>query len=288
MGLRVVLAAERTQLGDRQPVTRTPRSSVSKPRWKKVAIPTEHGGWSLTLEPVVLGLIAQWSVAGLLLGIAALLAFLARTPLKLVLVDVWRSRWLPRTQLATKVAVVEIGLIVALTFAAFTNTDSARFLLPILAAAPLVILELWFDMRSRSRRLIPELAGAIGIGSVAPAIAIAGGLDPKLAYGLWIVIAVRAVGALLFVRTQLDRANHRPVSLTASDAAQGTAVVLCGIAAATGMAPWAGFGAIAGMAALQLLLVRMRPRPAMIVGAQQSVIGLVIVVVDGLGVKALS
>ena len=57
-------------------------------------MPDEHGGWGLTAEPALLGLLVAPSWAGAALGIAAFLAFLVRTPLKLVLVDRWRGRWL--------------------------------------------------------------------------------------------------------------------------------------------------------------------------------------------------
>ena len=72
--------------------------------WRQVAIPTEHGGWSLTAEPVVLGLLVAWSWPGAALGVAAMLAFVARTPLKLGLVDRWRHRWLDRSRLALRIA----------------------------------------------------------------------------------------------------------------------------------------------------------------------------------------
>jgi hypothetical protein len=49
--------------------------------WRAVVIPSEHGGWGLTLEPVVLGLLVAPSIAGLAIGVAAFLAFLVRTPL---------------------------------------------------------------------------------------------------------------------------------------------------------------------------------------------------------------
>ncbi len=71
---------------------------------KAVAMPTEHGGWSLTLEPVVLALVVSWSWSGLALGFAAMLAFIARTPLKIVLGDLWRNRWLERSGVAARVA----------------------------------------------------------------------------------------------------------------------------------------------------------------------------------------
>ena len=149
---------------------------------RAVAMPTEHGGWSLTLEPVLLGLLVAWSWPGLALGVAAMLAFLARTPLKLVLVDRWRGRWLMRTTVAARVAAVELLVLVALVVVAAIGAD-ARFWWPLLAAAPLVAIELWFDMRSRSRRLLPELAGTVGIGSVAAAIALADGADTAVGVG---------------------------------------------------------------------------------------------------------
>ena len=48
------------------------------------------------------------------------------------------------------------------------------FWVPLAVAAPFVGVELWFDMRSRGRRLIPELAGTFGIGSVVAAIVLIG------------------------------------------------------------------------------------------------------------------
>jgi hypothetical protein len=139
-----------------------------------VAVPTEHGGWGLTVEPAVLGLLVAPSWAGVALAAAALVAFVARTPLKVALVDRWRHRRLPRTVLAERVAAIELGLLVVLVGLAFATAHDA-FWLPIVVALPLVALELWFDMRSRSRRLVPELAGTIGIGSVAAAIVLADG-----------------------------------------------------------------------------------------------------------------
>ena len=59
-----------------------------RPGWRAVGLPSEHGGWGLTLEPVLLGLLAAWSVAGAALGVAAFLAFLVRTPAKLVAVAI--------------------------------------------------------------------------------------------------------------------------------------------------------------------------------------------------------
>ena len=79
--------------------------------------------------------------------------------MKLVLVDRRRDRSLPRTQLALRVAIVEVLLIVVLVVlvvvAALTATATSWWI-PALVAAPLVAIELWYDMRSRGRRLVPS------------------------------------------------------------------------------------------------------------------------------------
>ena len=277
---------QRTQGGATSPSTNRPQRST-KPEWKKVAIPSEHGGWSLTLEPVVLGLIASWSIAGLLVGIATLLVFLARTPLKVVLVDRWRDRWLPRTALAAKFAAAELSVVIASMAAAIALADDFGFLAPAAFALPLVAIELWFDMRSKSRRLLPELAGAIGIGAAATVIALAGGLGTKVAYGLWLLVAGRACAALPFVRTQLDRAAQRPVSLVPRDVAQAAVLFVCAVGASQHMVPWAGVVAIGVMAVADWVMVRRPPQRAVLIGAQQSVIGLVVVLADGIAVHSL-
>ncbi len=56
----------------------------------------------------------------------ALLAFIARTPLKLVLVDRWRNRSLPRTHLAQRVLAVEVVVMAVVVGVGFA-TASASF-----------------------------------------------------------------------------------------------------------------------------------------------------------------
>lgn len=252
---------------------------------RAVALPTEHGGWSLTLEPAVLGLLVAWSWPGLALGGAAMLAFLARTPLKLVLVDRWRGRWLPRTTVAARVAAAEVAVLAVLVGVAARAAD-ARFWWPLLAAAPLVAIELWFDMRSRSRRLLPELAGTVGIGSVAASIALADGAGTAMALGLWVVVAARAGAAIPYARTQVFRAHGRPHQLWHSDLAQALAAVAVTVGWVAGAVPVAAAIAIGAVAAFNVGAVRAAPRPAKAIGLQQMFFGLAVVVVTAIAVLA--
>src|SRR6187397_2696511 len=83
----------------------------NRPGWRAVAVPTEHGGWGLTAEPILLGLVIAPSVAGLCLGAATMLAFLVRSPLRVVLVDRHRHRTLDRTRLAGRIALAEVAVL---------------------------------------------------------------------------------------------------------------------------------------------------------------------------------
>ena len=200
--------------------SRLPGTARPRALWRSVAVPTEHGGWGLTFEPVLLGLIVAPSWAGAAIGAAAMLAFVARTPAKIVLVDRWRHRSLPRTRVAMVVAAAEIAVLVALLGVA-AAVAAGPYWIPLAVAAPLVVVELWFDMRSRSRRLVPELAGTAGIGGTAAAIALAANGSAVLAAGAWLVIVARAVASLPFVRFQLRRVKHQPHRRWAQDLAHG-------------------------------------------------------------------
>jgi hypothetical protein len=250
-----------------------------------VAVPTEHGGWSLTLEPAVLGLLVAPSAAGWALGAAALVAFVARTPVKLALVDRWRRRRLPRTRLAERVAGVELAVVVVLLGLAIA-TAHAAFWAPLAIAAPLVAVELWYDVRSRSRRLVPELAGTIGIGAVAAAIILAGGGEVAAATGAWCVVAARSVAAIPFVRLQLRRAKSGGEAGVADAAWQVGAGAVAGVGLAAGVVPVAGVAAIAVLAVFHIVAARQPVPRVPIIGAQQVVLGLGVVVATALGLLA--
>lgn len=249
---------------------------------REVAIPREHGGWSLTLEPALLGLIVAPSPGGLALTAAGVVAFVARTPVKLVLVDGWRGRRLPRTELAARVASVEVLLLMGLVTAAVVVTEH-QFWWPLVLAAPLILLELWYDMRSRGRHLVPEWAGAVGIGSVASAVALAGGEPDGIAIWLWVVIGARAFASVPFVRTQLRRHRGQPDQRSLSDLAQPLAVGVVLTVWLAGEGTLAGVVAVSVLASFQLTAVR-RPAPrAAVVGAEQVGLGLMVVLVTALG-----
>lgn len=237
------------------------------------------------MEPAILGLIVAPSPAGFLLAAMALLSFVAHTPLKIALVDRLRSRRLERTRLAERVAAAELALVGILLLIALVVAGHS-FWVPLVIAVPLIGLGLWYDARSRSRRLLPELAGTIGMGSIAAAVALAGGGDSRIAAGLWAIAAARAIAVVVFVRVQLRRAKDQPHRLSSSDTAQIVAVAVVAAGYALDAVSPGGVLAIAGLAIAHSWLVRRKPPAAPVLGAQQVVLGLSVVLIAGLGALA--
>jgi hypothetical protein len=257
-------------------------STVARSPWRAVALPTEHGGWGLTLEPVLLGLLVAPSIAGGALAIAAFLAFLVRTPLKVVLVDRHRHRALDRDRLAARIAVIELAVLAAMVVVALAQSG-VDWVVPIAVATPLFVTELWFDARSRSRRLVPELCGAVGMSAVTAAIAVAGGESWRLAIALWLVLAARALASVTFARVQVLRLRATPPSNTPSDLGQLTGLVVVAIAVAVDAAVSLGAAVVALLAMVQFGWSRGPARPAKVVGFSQLGFGLAVVVATAIG-----
>ena len=134
-------------------------------RIRPIALPVEHGGWSLLFEPIVLGLLLAPSPAGLFISLGATGAFLARHPFKLAVGDWRRNRRSARTVLAERFAILYF-VFATLAVALAIKTVGAVFLLPLLCTSPFAIVQLFYDSLGRSRALIGELAGSISTGAL--------------------------------------------------------------------------------------------------------------------------
>ena len=177
-------------------------------RIRAVALPAEHGGWALIIEPIVLGLLVAPTIIGLLIAMASLACFLARHPLKLALSDRRKGRLLKRTSLADRFALLYITFAVVF-FVILIVSAEREFLVPLFIAGPLVLVQLSYDAHGDSRKLIPEMAGAIAVGSISTAIALAGGWSRPTAYALWIIVACRHVPTILYLRVLLRRRRDK-------------------------------------------------------------------------------
>ena len=222
---------------------------MGRVRIKGMALPTEHGGWGFVLEPVLLSLLSAPSVGGASLSFAAVSFFLVRQPLRILLSreePVWsssRRRW----------ALFFASLYLGFAVAGIVTCVSLCGLAPVWAlvlSSPLVLLFFFYDRRGRSRNLIAELAGPLGLAGSAPAVALAAGWDPVDAAVLWILAAARVVPSILYVRARLrlgrgERVNRRNVVVWHC--------VFLGVAVALALG---GFAPLTAVAAIATLLAR--------------------------------
>ena len=267
--------------------TTTTKAGVRAPRseFRSVALPSEHGGWGLTAEPALAGLIVAPGVAGACLACAALTAFLVRTPLKIAAADRRRNRSLPRTRIARRVATVELLVLAALVAGAVLTAD-APFWQPLVVAAPLIAVEGWFDVRSRGRRLAPELAGAAAITSVAAFIVLADGRSTALAAAVWLVLAARTVTSIPWVRAQVARLHGHASSSAVTTAADLAAIALAAAAVVVDRRVIAGAVAVAVVLAAQRTWGRTDPPRPVVLGMRQMALGFGVALVTAAGIVA--
>jgi len=206
---------------------------------RPLALPSEHGGWGILLEPATVGLLVAFSWTGALLGVAALGAFLGSHPLRLALQDAERGKRYPRTPYCWALAWAYLFVAgCALVFAA--RAGGPRILIPLGLVAPLAMVRVLYDAHNRGRELLPELSGAAAMSSLAAAIAIAGGMRIVPALGLAGIVLGRSLPSIVYVRGLLRGAPAWP------------ALLLHGVAAGV----VAIYGPPLAIAAMVLLLLR--------------------------------
>jgi YwiC-like protein len=260
------------------------RPSSPKVRIRSIALPTEHGGWGFTLEPILLGLVVAPSASAWELSAAALGIFLARRPIKILSTDLVRRRWLPRSTTALVFALVYGGIALAGAIGALITVEGP-FWIPVLVAIPFVLVALRADAHSKNRALVAELSGSIAMGATVTAITIAGGWDLAPAFGLWLVLAARDVAAIVLVRGQVRRLHGKPPATTNIYTVQAVAVGAVAFAAAWGIIPWLAVLAIGLVALVALISLNTEPVPAKVIGWTQMGVGLMVVILTAAGVR---
>ncbi len=251
-----------------------------------MALPVEHGGWGFLLEPMALGLLLAPSPAGLAVGLSALCAVLARHPLRLVLMDRRRGARYPRTALAERF--LGAYILGALAFLALGLALARGGLGPALvAAAPFALVALRYDATGKSREAVAEAAGAVALSGGAAAIALAGGAPPGMAAGAAVLMALRAVASVAYVRARirLDRGKA---------AGPGTALVVHAAALAAVLAlvlaRWAPGLSIAAFLVLLAragwgLSSRRTAAPPRVLGLAEMRYGLLVLALVALGYR---
>lgn len=180
-----------------------PIINIKKLQLTKIVLPSEHGGWSLVLEPVVLGLLVAYSLIGLLLGLSFLFLFLLRHPLRLVIADIKKKRLFIRTYTAGIVSAIYFIISTFFFITAIIQTNII-VVYPILFAVPFFMIYVIIDIFIQKRALLSELSGPLALGSIAPSIAMANDWLLFPALGLWAIIIFRLIPSIFYIRVRLD------------------------------------------------------------------------------------
>jgi hypothetical protein len=263
-----------------------PASPRRASEWRRVLIPAEHGGWAFVGEPILLGLLVAPSIAGAALAAAALTAFLARQPLRLLVADRRGQRRYPRTAVA-EAAFALLGTGGLLAAGAGILLAQGPVLVALGPMALLAAVALGFELRRRAREAAAEMTAALALGGAAMAIALAGGATVQISAGLWVVLAARTLPAILYVRARLRIDRGEPAGIAVPLAAHALALVAVLRMASQGFVPWLAAAAMALLAARAVHgLSALRPRwRAVQLGVSEIVFGLLTVLAVAVGLR---
>lgn len=190
---------------------------------KSVALPAEHGGWGFLLEPILLGLLVAPSWAGALLCMAMVGIFLEHQPVKIALKDWLKRRRTPRTIWAEWFILI-YGVLALAPLLGVLLTADPTFLIPLLLALPLMLVQLYFDAGNDSRDLLAELCGSSALGAVAAAVALLDGWELHPSLLLWAILLARTIPSIFYVRARLRLERGKPADARSSWAAHGIAL----------------------------------------------------------------
>ena len=203
--------------------------------FKSVALPAEHGSWSLVSEPILLGMFIAPTWPGLALVVAAFFLFLLNRPFKIYWTDRRRGRFYERTALARRYTLIFGAVALAAAIAALVLGGWRPFV-PFLLAAPFLLIFMMYDQRP-GRHWQAELAAPVAFAALVMSVALAGGYSWIVALALWGFMSARTVPAVMFVRARLRLDKGKPVSLWKTIVAHIAAVVLVALLVWQGWLP---------------------------------------------------
>lgn len=179
-------------------------------------------------------------------------------------------------------AIEALGLVLAMVVAAVL-ADDLRWAAPLVVVVPLFALASWYDLRSLSRHLVPEVAGSVAVAGVAAMGALAGGAAWDLAVGAWLILAARVASSVPHVRAQVARLHGRSYSPVPGLAGDVAAIVVSVLAALLAPALFLGAVAIVVLVVVQRVTLARPPRAARVLGLRQMALGFGVVGTTAIG-----
>ena len=173
-------------------------------RLRQLTFPREHGAWGMLAEPMLAGLIAAFSWSGVALCVAALLAFLGRRAVMLG----WLVRSM-RADPAGRRAARTLGLVLFLLSGAVAAGALRAAAAPgeaavvLVAAAACAVGQGFIERPGRGRSVWAQQLGALALTCIGPLAVLVGDGRPGAAIKLGLLLAMRQVLVIRFVRLKL-------------------------------------------------------------------------------------
>ncbi len=250
--------------------------TAENPAWRtalQLALPKEHGSWSLALEPVAFGLLVAPSKAGAALALAAGAGFFLRRPLKLALAAKVDARQ-PLARVC--VTVLAIAALSGLALALGSGAPGGGW--PLVPAAAAAAVFAWCDGHNGARESTAELAGAVAFGLLPAAFGALAGWGGAAACALGIAMLARSLPTVLTVRTYLRRRKGQAFCLTPGLVAVGAGLGLTVWLGKLGLVPWATAAFALVFAGRTFWLLLTPPRLAVkTIGISEAVLGVMMV-----------
>lgn len=168
-----------------------------------VALPVEHGAWSLWFEPVLLALLIAPSRTGMFIALLSLASLLIRQPLKVMLIDLRKGKMYQRTRQGALFVCLYACIAAVAALAVFWRGDHHAFL-PLMPAYVVAAIVIWrFDVGGKGRDWLPEVLAAAIMSTFAVGICLAGNWAWDQSAAVGAIVLARAVPAVVYVRARL-------------------------------------------------------------------------------------
>lgn len=221
-----------------------PVAPAAKINLKQVSLPTEHGSWGFLFEPIVVALAIGPSISGFAIAVMTIGAFLARQPLKVLIIDRLGQRNNARARAAVNFLIL-FSAISAVGFASTLYLTGIRPLMPFILVLPFAAVQIYFDGSRKSRGLLPELLGGVSISASSAAILLAGGATLFAAGAIWMLMIARLIPSIIYIRNRLRLEKGKDHSLRQPIGFHSIAFIATVILAYYGGVPWLAVGAMA-------------------------------------------
>ena len=218
--------------------TKPPPTSAALPtiRLKSIALPVEHGSWGFLFEPIVAGLAIAFSLGGMWIALMTIGAFLARQPLKVLIIDRLGMKVHDRAK-AALLFLAAYGTVFVAGLIGTVASVGWRPLLPFVFVLPFAVYQIYCDASRKGRQLVAELIGAVSISASIAAIVFSDGRPWGVAVALWLIFVLRLVPSILYVRNRLLLEKGKDYSRIVPTVAHFTALTIVTILSYLRLAP---------------------------------------------------